>query len=267
MGIVNVNDDSFSGDGSLDISDSINTAINFVQQGADIIDIGAESARTNRKPISIFEEIDRLTPFLQQFPDAINHAQLSHPIISVNSWRPEVIREVMPLGVDLINDIGGLPEGDDRNAKLASTFDASLLIMHTVGLPKIRHTEQSWTDLFSSMETFFAEKIALAENAGLCREKIVIDPGIDFAKQCDDNLRIYRELQRFSDSFGCRLLLPISRKTVIGDTLDIDIPAERDAGTVACLVSGLMRGAHIFRVHNVRAAKQALKTVTPLLAV
>src|SRR5207249_423185 len=121
-----------------------------------------------------------------------------------------------------------------------------------------------YDDVMAELERFFAEKIALAENAGLSRQAIILDPGIDFAKQRDDNLRILRELPRLS-RFARPILLPISRKTVIGEVLDLPDPRDRDAGTIACAVAGCLRGAHILRVHNVRATSQALRTIEAVL--
>jgi dihydropteroate synthase len=114
-----------------------------------------------------------------------------------------------------------------------------------------------YDDVMRSLDEFFLEKIAAARRAGVEPDGIILDPGIDFAKQRDDNLRIYRELERLH-RFGRPILLPVSRKTVIGDVLGIPAPG-RDAGTVACIVSGFLRGAQIFRVHNVRAAVQSLR--------
>ena len=264
MGIVNLNDDSFSGDGSLSVGQEIEKSIQFCRDGADFIDLGAESARTNREAISIEEEIGRLVPFLEQFPAALDAAGLSNPLISINSWRPEVLAALMPYGIDLINDIGGLPDGDFRNAELAVEYHSSLLIMHTVGLPKVAHTHQVWDQVLDSIEAFFEEKVRGCETLGLPREQIVLDPGIDFAKQRDDNLRIYRDLARFKERFGCRILLPVSRKTVIGDVLDLPDPKDRDAGTVACITRGLTQGADIFRVHHVKAAQQAVQMIRAL---
>jgi dihydropteroate synthase len=110
------------------------------------------------------------------------------------------------------------------------------------------------------LEEFFEQKIALAEAAALPREAILLDPGIDFAKQRADNLRIYRGLERLH-RFARPILLPVSRKSVIGEVLEIPDPGGRDAGTVACIVQGLLRGAHVFRVHNVKAAVQAVQTI------
>ena len=122
------------------------------------------------------------------------------------------------------------------------------------------HSHVGYDDIMERLDAFFVEKLALAEAAGVPREAIVIDPGIDFAKQRDDNLRIYRDLGRFA-RFERPILLPISRKTVIGQVLGITNPADRDAGTIACLVQGMLGGAQIFRVHNVRAAAQAVRII------
>ena len=267
MGIVNINDDSFSGDGTLDPIGALKIAERMISEGADIIDVGAESARTNREAISVDEEIRRLRPFLEAFPTLASNAppidstQLQPPLLSVNTWRPEVIKAVLPLGTDLINDISGLP--DARNAELCAAHGAALLIMHTVGLPKIPHTEQRWENVLDAIERFFEEKITLATGSGLSENQIVLDPGIDFAKQRDDNLAIYRHLDRFH-RFGRPLLLPVSRKTVIGEVLDLPVASERDAGTIACAVRGARLGAHILRVHNVAATIQSLRTLSAL---
>jgi dihydropteroate synthase len=148
----------------------------------------------------------------------------------------------------------------DENARIAATHRAALLIMHSVGRPKQKHTHIVYEDVLAALEEFFEEKIGLAMAAGVEREAIVLDPGIDFAKQKPDNLRIYRELGRLK-RFERPILVPVSRKTVIGETLAIANPAERDAGSLACVVAGVLRGASLFRVHNVHAVSQALRVV------
>ncbi|RYD31601.1 MAG: dihydropteroate synthase [Verrucomicrobiaceae bacterium] len=265
MGIVNINDDSFSGDGTLDFPQAARIAIQQIRAGADIIDIGAESARTNRPAIPVEEEIRRFRSFLQHWPDILTAAtprdaeQISAPILSVNTWRPEVIEAILPCGhIELVNDMSGLP--DDRNARLCAAAGAALLIMHSVGEPKVPHFTQQWPDILSELDRFFTAKIRLAQAAGLSPESIVLDPGIDFAKQRDDNLTIYRRLADLR-KFGVPLLIPVSRKTVIGEVLDLPEPTDRDAGTVACITASMIRGAEIFRVHNVAAAWQTVKTL------
>lgn len=255
MGIVNINDDSFCGDGTLDPTAAFAQAEQQLRDGADIIDIGAESARTNREAISVSEEIDRLMPFLAKWPELRAHH--NSPLLSINTWRSDVIAEILPEGGDIINDISGLP--DAFNAKLCAEHNASLLIMHSVGEPKVPHTHVKYDNIMETLEHFFKQKLVMAESVGLPRENILLDPGIDFAKQRDDNLTIYRELERLH-CFERPILLPVSRKTVIGDVLGV--PAlERDAGTVACIAAGMQRGAQIFRVHNVKAAVKAVKVL------
>lgn len=264
MGIVNVTDDSFSGDGTLDFETAWSHASRQVADGADMIDAGGESARTNREPVSITEEVRRLSGFLDlwhgrlgrlhpRFPD-----QPWPPLLSINAWRPEVAERVLPLGGDLLNDIGALP--DDRNARLCAAHGAALLVMHGIGQPKVPHIHVGYPDVLDAIERFFEEKLALCAAAGLEHDAIVLDPGLDFAKQRDDNLRILAGLRRFH-RFGRPLLLPVSRKTFIGHTLALPRPQERDAGTIAALVAGQIRGAHIFRVHNTRAAAEAVRIV------
>ncbi|RBP43757.1 dihydropteroate synthase [Roseimicrobium gellanilyticum] len=266
MGIVNINDDSFCRDGSLEVSTALAQAERMLREGADIIDIGAESARTNRGPISIDEEVARLIPFIRAWPALLDSMptppwdaeQCWPPILSINTWRSEVVAQVLPEGGDLLNDISALPTA--RNAELCAKHDTALLIMHSIGEPKVPHTHVVYPEVMTTLDTFFAEKIQLALGAGLSQDHLLLDPGIDFAKQRDDNLRIYRELPALHH-FERPILLPVSRKTVIGDVLALPDPLDRDAGTVACVAAGIRRGAHVFRVHHVLAAAQAVKTL------
>ena len=213
--------------------------------GAEIIDIGAESARTNRAAMSEAEEAARLVEFAERWQ--ANCAAENRVLLSINTWRPACRARGARRGGDLLNDIGGLPT--DENARICAETGAALLIMHSVGEPKIaahrcalrRYHGRRW-------RRFLHEKIALAEAAGLSRDAIVLDPGIDFAKQRADNLRIYRELDRLAH-FERPILLPVSRKTVIGEVLHLPDPAERDAGTAACIVQGDAAG----RAHFPRA--------------
>jgi dihydropteroate synthase len=269
MGIVNVNDDSFSGDGTLDVGKGIEIARAQVCAGADLIDVGAESARTNRKAVAIEEEISRFLGFLDRWVEVWENesprdaAQVWPPILSMNSWRPEVIGPLLETGkIEMVNDMGGLP--DDRNARLCAKIGAALLVMHSVGEPKIPHFHQQWSDVMASMERFFEEKLAICAAAGMDEEATILDPGIDFAKQREDNLIVFRELKRL-ERFCRPLLVPVSRKTVIGEVLDLPDPRERDAGSVACIATSMTRGAAMLRVHNVDAAWQSIKLLDTLV--
>ena len=269
MGIVNINDDSFCGDGTLDPAAALSQAGAQLRAGADVIDIGAESARTNRGPISIEEEIQRLLPFLKEWqglvtqcdPISRDEEQLWPPMLSINTWRSEVIEAILPHGGDLINDISALPAA--RNAELCARHGAALLIMHSIGQPKVAHTHVGYPDVMAALDAFFEEKLALAISAGLSSDQIVVDPGIDFAKQRDDNLTIYRDLAML-DRFNRPVLLPVSRKTVIGQVLNQANALDRDAGTIACIAAGMARGAAFFRVHNVPATAMAVKMLWAL---
>jgi dihydropteroate synthase len=269
MGIVNVNDDSFSGDGTLDFEKAIAQARAQVEAGADVIDVGAESARTNRTAVSIGEELRRFEGFITRWGEVWQDAmprddvQIWPPVLSANTWRPAVVEQVLRLGnVEIINDMGGLP--DDHNARFCAAHGAALLIMHSVGEPKIPHISKQWTDVMGEMEQFFDEKMVIAVAAGLALDSVILDPGIDFAKQREDNLTVYRELHRLQ-RFVRPVLVPVSRKTVIGEVLDLANPADRDAGTIACISAAMNRGAQIFRVHQVDATWQAVKMLSALL--
>ncbi len=265
MGIVNVNVDSFSGDGTLDFEVGIALARSQVAAGADVIDVGAESARTNREAIPVAEELRRFAGFIDRWIEVWqdleprDEAQIWPPVLSANTWRPEVVERVLRMGkVEVVNDMGALP--DDRNARACAVHGAALLVMHSVGEPKVPHFQQRWGDVMGEMERFFEEKIELALAAGMATESLILDPGIDFAKQRDDNLTVYRELDRLQ-RFGRPVLVPVSRKTVIGEVLGLPDPANRDAGTIACISAAMSGGAQIFRVHHVEAAWQAVQVL------
>jgi len=262
MGIVNINDDSFSGDGTLDICEAIEITKEKILSGADIIDVGAESAGTNRKAISIEEEISRFETFLEAWESCVkdlkpkDENQVWPPILSANTWRTQVVEKILNEKIEILNDISALP--DAENAKLCAKNKTALLIMHSIGTPKVPNTEQIYENFWNSLESFFEEKIRMAIDSGLKEEQIIIDPGIDFAKQTEHSLSLLRESHRLL-KFDRPILLPISRKTVIGDVLGITEVKQRDAGTIACLVQGYLQGAHIFRVHNVEATWKSLK--------
>jgi dihydropteroate synthase len=188
-------------------------------------------------------------------------SQVFPPILSLNTWRPNVVQGALDAGFDILNDMSTLP--DETNAIHCSSIGAALLIMHSKGEPKIAHKHITYPDVMSELLTFFSEKTQMAIRSGVKRECLILDPGIDFAKQAPDNLRIYRELEKLT-ALGFPILLPVSRKSVIGRVLGIERPQERDAGTIACIVAGCLRGASIFRVHNVPAAWFAIRTAEVL---
>jgi dihydropteroate synthase len=186
--------------------------------------------------------------------------QIFPPLLSINTWRPEVAAAALESGADLLNDLSGL--NDDRNACSCAKTGAALLIMHSVGSPKIAHTDVTYPDAIAELLRFFRQKIPFAERAGVPRSAIVLDPGIDFAKQAPDNLRILRELPALHE-FQRPVVAAVSRKSVIGRVLGITA-TERDPATTACIVAGVLRGASIFRVHNVEMAWRVIVSVERL---
>ncbi|MFM8365253.1 MAG: dihydropteroate synthase [Verrucomicrobiota bacterium] len=264
MGILNINDDSFSGDGRLDHGWALERAREMVREGADIIDVGGESARTNRTAVPEDEELRRVLPFLEAFDSIKNETtprdaeQVFPPLVSLNTWRPKVVEGSLQAGFDILNDMGALP--DDTNARLCARIGAALLIMHSKGEPKVSHRHVAYPDVMEELARFFSEKTSMALRVGIPKESLLLDPGIDFAKQRDDNLRLLRELPKITRG-EFPVLLPVSRKSVIGQVLEIAEAADRDAGTVACIVAGARRGAAVFRVHNVDAAWLALRSL------
>lgn len=268
MGIVNINDDSFSGDGSLDQEELLTQCVQKINAGADIIDLGAESARTNREAISEEEELRRLLLVLTCWDEVLKQAkprdaeQVFPPVVSINTWRTAVVTGICesPLGgvVELINDMGAVPE--EGNAAVCAKYEKSLLIMHSVGAPKVAHFEQKWGDIVQAQREFFTEKLEKCQASGLQNDRIVLDPGLDFAKQRDDNLTLLKELE-FLNQFQCPVLVPLSRKTFIGEVLDEPNAPKRDAGTVACLPVLQKLQASMVRVHNVDAVFTSLKLI------
>lgn len=263
MGILNINDDSFSGDGSLDPEVSLERARTIAREGGDMVDVGAESARTNREAISVEEEIRRLTPFVAAWPglwsglEPVDARQIFPPLLSINTWRSEVVRWAVQAGADLVNDMSGLPSAD--NAAACAEGRSALLIMHTVGLPKQDHSHVRHADILAGVEAFFREKLRLAQSAGLPAERVLLDPGLGFAKQPKDDLRLCAGAQALAQ-LGRPLLWPLSRKGFLGEVTGEKDAARRDAATVGALLACARRGGHVFRLHAVREGYLALKT-------
>ncbi len=269
MGIVNLNADSFSGDGHgvEDMDAALNHARQLVADGADIIDVGAETARTNREAMPPAEEIAPLRQFIARFeaeiagwPARWDEAQVDPPLLSVNSWRDEVWEALADLPFDLMNDMSGLIEST-RPAEIARDHGKSLLIMHIQGRPKVAHEEGlAEVDAAEAVRDFLRGKLELAVTHGLAADQIILDPGLGFAKRPEQDLQILRRFEELA-AVNRPVLAPVSRKGFIGAVLGQPDPAQRDAGTVAASVSAIMRGASIVRVHHVAAVARSVKVV------
>jgi len=244
MGVLNVTPDSFSDGGLfLDPEQAAAQARAMERAGADIIDVGAESARPGSRGISARQELDRLLPVLERL-----QGRLRVPV-SVDTSKAEVAEAALKAGAQMVNDISGL-RTDPRLAEVARCYRAPLVLMHIRGTPydmqKIPPAKNIWRDI----ETSLRRSVRLALRAGLRRTQLVIDPGIGFGKSVAQNLEIVRELRRLQ-KFKLPVLIGTSRKTFIGKALDIPEPARRLWGTAATVTVAILNGAHIVRVHDV----------------
>ncbi len=250
MGILNVTPDSFSDGGNFTNTQSAFThAKEMIEEGADIIDIGGESTRPGAESVSLDKELNRVIPTLK----AIRSAYPDIPI-SIDTYKSEVAKAALESGADIINDISGL-QFDSRMVEVAKEFNTPVVIMHIKGTPKDMQKNPIYQDLMRELLEYFEERIETLSAHGI--EKIIIDPGIGFGKNFEDNLKIIKHLNEFS-LFNLPVLIGLSRKSFIG--LITDEPVEdRLFGTLAADAIALSNGAHILRVHDVKPHKDLIK--------
>jgi dihydropteroate synthase len=257
MGIVNASPDSFS-DGGLHrgLDAQLALAAELQSAGAEIIDIGGESASTGRPPVAERQEIERVVPLIERVAGELG------VLVSVDTYKPAVARAAIAAGARIVNDVSGLR--DPQLADVCAESGAALVLMHTRAAPRERLQDpELYGEIVEEALAFLAERIELALAAGMRAEQLIVDPGPDFAKTPAQTIRLLRDLARLHE-LGRPLLLAISRKDFIG-ALTGRSPRERLAGTLAALAHGLDRGAHIYRVHDVAAAADFL-TVRAALA-
>jgi dihydropteroate synthase len=258
VGVLNVTPDSFSDGGRFrDLSTTLAQARRLVADGADILDIGGESTRPGASPVSADEELSRVLPLLRALRDEVDAA------LSVDTRKAAVARAVLAEGADVINDVTAL--GDPEMASAVAASDAGLVLMHMRGTPETMQTLIAYRSVADDVADELEPSLARAVDAGIEPERIVVDPGIGFAKTAAQNLELIARLDVLTERLGRPVLLGASRKAFIGALLG-GVPAhERDAGTVGACVAGLARGARLFRVHEVRAARQALDVADAIL--
>ncbi|HEY4745418.1 MAG TPA: dihydropteroate synthase [Desulfuromonadaceae bacterium] len=244
MGILNVTPDSFSdGNRFLDPQRAVERALEMAEQGADIIDIGAESTRPGAQPVGADTELERLLPVIERLAGQIACA------ISVDTWKAGVARAAMAAGAEIVNDISGFTFDPDMAAVAAHT-GAGAVLMHTRGTPQTMQADTSYADLMGEVIQGLSRSVETAVAAGVERQRIAVDPGIGFAKDRSGNLEILRRLRELT-GLGLPLLVGTSRKGFIGTTLGRDT-GERAFGTAATVALAIANGASILRVHDVR---------------
>jgi dihydropteroate synthase len=234
MGIVNASPDSFSGAGG-------------DPAGADVVDVGGESARTDRPPVDAAEEIARVVPAIERFARG-------GALVSVDTYKPAVAEAALAAGAAIVNDTSGLR--DPELADVCAAAGAALVLMHTVGEPKKKVLDHAYDDVAAEVAAFLAARIELATGRGVPFESLLLDPGPDFGKSPAQTVAVLRALPKLHD-LERPLLLAVSRKDFVG-ALTGRAPRDRGAGTLAALAHGADAGAHVLRVHDVAAAADFL---------
>ncbi len=250
VGIANATPDSFSDAGERSPSAWIDKALECYEAGAAIVEVGGESNVSNRPPVPAGEEIERVLPVIEALVGA------GAPV-TVDTHRPETAAAALDAGAAFVNDIAGLR--DPRMIEVCAEGGAGVVLMHTETAPKTPLWDEGLypEGVVERLEEFFAERLAALEAAGIPRDRVVLDPGPDFAKTPRQTVAALRGLERLG-RFGCPLMLAVSRKDFVG-ALTGRKPRERGAGTLAALAAGLRRGATLLRVHDVAATVDFLR--------
>ena len=250
MGILNTTPDSFSDGGKyVDIDKAIFHANEMIKNGADIIDIGGESTRPGFDPVSVEQEIERTIPVIRKLCKEIDVP------ISIDTYKAEVAKQAIEAGATIINDIWGA-KADPDMGKVAATYDVPIILMHN------RHN-RDYDQLIPDMIVDLMESVKLVKDAGVKDEKIILDPGVGFAKTMEDNLLVMRHLDSFVQ-LGYPVLLGTSRKSFIGYVLDLP-PTERLEGTGATICLGIEKGCQIIRIHDVLEMSRMAKMMDAML--
>jgi len=250
MGIVNASPDSFSDGGDHpDLEARVEHARTLLAAGADLLDVGGESAITQRPPVDAEEEVARVVPLVRRLADELG------AVVSVDTYKPSVARAAIVAGAVIVNDVSGLR--DPELADVCAATGAALVLMHTRAAPKHRLQDPGlYEDVAADVASFLSERLELALERGVREEQLVLDPGPDFSKTPAQTIAVLRSLEELH-ALGRPLLLAVSRKDFIG-AITGRRPAARLAGTLAALAHGVDAGAHILRVHDVAEAADFL---------
>ncbi len=251
MGILNVTPDSFSDGGKFDnTEDALTHALTMEQEGADIIDIGGESSRPGAKPVTLENELSRVIPVIERVR---NNSDIP---ISIDTYKSQVAEEALQAGANIVNDISGL-RFDEKMVNVVRTRKAPVIVMHILGNPQNMQSNPVYDNVITDLLLYFKERITHLDKSGISQSDIIIDPGIGFGKTVEHNFEIIRELNEFLQ-LGCPILVGPSRKSFIGNTLDLP-PDQRLEGTAAAVTASIMNGAAILRVHDVKEMRRVIK--------
>jgi dihydropteroate synthase len=250
MGVVNVTPDSFSDGGeAFDTPTAIARGLALVADGADIIDVGGESTRPGAEPLPIVEEISRILPIVRELAAA-------GVLVSIDTRHADVMWAAIDAGAVIVNDVTGLT-GDDRSLEVVSQSGASVVLMHMQGSPRTMQRSPHYGNVLRDVRDWLSERISVCQAAGIDKSRIAVDPGIGFGKTVEHNVEILARFA-FYRHLGCALVVGVSRKSFIARLSREKPPQERLGGSLAAMLSAVQRGAHIVRVHDVAATRQAL---------
>ena len=258
MGILNITPDSFYENSRTAIEEVVAKAGQMLADGADILDIGGESTRPGSEAVAAEEEQARVLPVIEAlrkaYPDAV---------ISIDTYRASTARLAIEAGADIINDISAM-EADAEMIDVVCETKAPIILMHMRGTPKDMQTQCEYKNVVEEVAVYLAERAELLRERGVGADKIILDPGIGFAKNAEQNLKLMRDLHALT-SFGCPVLLATSRKGTIGKVLG-DLPAEeRLEGTIATSCQAVYAGANMVRVHDVKENLRAVRMLEAIL--
>ena len=248
MGILNVTPDSFSDGGMYyNATQAIEFALQMEEEGADIIDVGGESTRPGAKTVELQKECDRILPVIEGIRTK------SDILISIDTYKSEVARKSIATGAGMVNDISGMTF-DPNMVDVIKDSGLPVVIMHIKGTPKNMQKKPYYEDLMQELTEYFEERKKFARAKGILDQQIILDPGIGFGKRLQDNFQLLRELKKIVD-MGFPVLIGPSKKSFIGLTLDLPID-QRLEGTAAAVTTGILKGARIVRVHDVKEMKR-----------
>jgi dihydropteroate synthase len=257
MGILNVTPDSFSDVGQFfDFEKALERAHQMVEEGADILDIGGASTRPGADAVSVEVELQRVLPVIERLLGRIKIP------VSIDTYQPEVARTCLQAGIHIVNDVTGLRNPAMR--QVVAEYQVPAVIMHMLGEPKTMQKNPHYDDVIQDISQFLDKQIQLAKVDGITQ--LIVDPGIGFGKTVQHNLEIIRNLKTFK-LLGYPLLLGTSRKTFIGKITGVENPQNRLEGTIVTNIIGVMNGANIIRVHDVKACKRAIEVYEALYQV
>jgi dihydropteroate synthase len=249
-GILNLTGDSFSGDGlGSDIEAAIARGVAMVEQGADLLDVGAESTRPGAVPVAAEDEIARVVPVIEALAKRVEVP------ISIDTSKPEVMRAAVAAGAGFINDVHALRREGALDA--ASELKVPVCLMHMQGEPGTMQDDPHYDDVVGEVHRFLAERVFACEMSGIDKRRVLVDPGFGFGKTLEHNLALLRGLERFRD-LGAGVFVGVSRKAMIGTLTGRKSGAERATGSAAAAMIAVQRGAMIVRVHDVAATRDAL---------